>query len=77
MSIGSHSNTALVCVAFLKLKTGVDGDFEAKASRIVDWRARNRLCTASSWTGFCDTERSMTDPVVTVRGRRMDGNSIW
>src|SRR5205085_7784214 len=76
ISIGCHSKTALVCVAFRNDKTGTAGLFEANAVRMVSCRARNLECTRASCSGFWETDKSMIEPAVTVLGSRIEGNSI-
>jgi hypothetical protein len=49
-SIGSHSSTTAVCVAFLHRRTGAEGAREPKEERIVDWRLANAAEVLSSVT---------------------------
>jgi hypothetical protein len=76
-SIGSHSRTTEVCVAFLQRKTGGVGSASPNEAKIASWRARKAVWDFCSELKFRDTVISTILPEEMFGGRRMDGNSIW
>lgn len=75
-SIGSHSNTTEVCVAFRHRRTGGQGEREPYFSKMDDWRLSKRSCSASSEARLRPTVMSTMEPEDIDDGSRMDGNSI-
>ena len=76
-SIGSHSKTIEVCVAFLQRRTGAVGSDSPNDVKIASWSATKAAWDFCSERKFRDTVISTILPEEISGGRRMEGNSIW
>lgn len=75
-SMGSHSRTTEVWVAFRQRRTGAVGSEAPKELKMRSWRARKLCSWASSLPQLRETAMSTMLPEVMLGGSRMDGNSI-
>ena len=75
-SMGSHSRTTDVCVAFRQRSTGAEGEEDPYLSKMEDWRVSKPSCSARSEVVLRLTVMSTMEPDEMDEGRRMDGNSI-
>jgi hypothetical protein len=75
-SMGSHSRTSDVWVAFRHLRTGGEGDRSPYVRRMVSWRVENAFCAEASAAKLRETVMSTIEPEVMLGGRRIEGNSI-
>ena len=76
-SMGSHSRTTEVWVAFRQRRIGWEGTREPYFSKMEDWRVSKRSCSARSEVVLRLTVMSTIEPDEMDEGRRMDGNSIY
>lgn len=75
-SIGSHSRTSEVCVAFRKRRTGGDGALTPYVFKIRFWRDWKADALAASAAWLRETVISTILPELILLGRRTEGNSI-
>ena len=75
-SIGSHSSTTEVCVAFRHRRTGGAGSDSPNEEKIESWRAVKAAWDFCSEAKLRETVMSTMLPEEILGGRRIEGNSI-
>lgn len=76
-SMGSHSRTTEVWVAFLQRRIGGSGSDSPKEEKIESWSFRKAFWDVCSEAKFRETVMSTMLPEEMFGGSNMEGNSIY